>query len=102
MPEAHSHIRSHPSTNYPVWLCSYRPLWIIAIIDLLVLGIIVFALTVSRQRDFEKIAATLENVSNSMGCTLFQGYLFSKPLAVQDFERYVDAAAKAASTVQQA
>jgi len=66
MPEAHSHIRSHPSTNYPVWLCSYRPLWIIAIIDLLVLGIIVFALTVSRQRDFEKIAATLENVSNSM------------------------------------
>ncbi len=24
-----------------------------------------------------------------MGCTLFQGYLFSVPLAVKDFERYL-------------
>ena len=37
----------------------------------------------------------------NMGCTLFQGYLFSKPLAISDFERYIATFAAIASDEQQ-
>ena len=38
----------------------------------------------------------------NMGCTLFQGYLFSVPLSVQDFEKYMANMTNAADTEQQA
>ena len=41
-------------------------MWVIALIDLLVLGIILFALSVSRERDFETAVNALESVSRSM------------------------------------
>ncbi len=66
MSEAHPSFRPQTSINGPSWLQSYTPLWVIALIDLLVLGIILFALSASRQRDFETAANTLENVSRSI------------------------------------
>ena len=66
MPEAHPHSRPRPSFNFPLWIQSSKPLWAIALIDLLVLGIIFFALMESRQRDLDTAANTLENVSNSI------------------------------------
>ena len=66
MPEAHTHSRSHPSINFSLWIQTSKPLWVIALIDLLVLGIIIFALLENRQRDFETAASTLESVSRSM------------------------------------
>ncbi len=65
MSEAHPSFRLQTS-KFPSWLQSYKPLWVIALIDLLVLGIILFALSASRQRDFETAANTLENVSRSI------------------------------------
>ncbi len=65
MSEAHPSFRLQTS-KFPSWLQSYNPLWVIALIDLLVLGIILFALSASRQRDFETAANTLENVSRSI------------------------------------
>ena len=38
----------------------------------------------------------------NMGCTLFQGYLFSVPLGVSDFEKYIANGAAADSDEQQA
>lgn len=66
MPEAHPHSRPRPSFNFPLWIQSSKPLWVIALIDLLVLGIIFFALMESRQRDLDAAASTLESVSSSM------------------------------------
>ena len=66
MPEAHTRLFPQASIKFPSWLQSYKPLWVIALIDLLVLGIIFFALSVSRERDFETATSTLENVSHSI------------------------------------
>lgn len=66
MPEAQPHIRLQPPINFPSWVQSYKPLWVIALIDLFVLGIIFFALAESRHRDFETAINTLESVSRSM------------------------------------
>lgn len=45
---------------------SYRPLWVVAVVDLFVVGIIVLALAASWQRDYDKAAATLQSISHSM------------------------------------
>lgn len=47
-------------------LHSYKHLWVIAIINLLVLGIVAFALVASRQREYAKAVSTLEGVSQSI------------------------------------
>lgn len=47
-------------------LHSYKHLWVIAIINLLVLGIVAFALMGSRQREYAKAVSTLESVSRSI------------------------------------
>ena len=66
MSEAHPPSRPHPSINFSLWVQSFKPVWVIALIDLFVLGIIFFTLMDSRQRDFETAASTLESVSRSM------------------------------------
>ena len=66
MPEAHPPNRARPSISLSLWIQSFRPVWVIALIDLFVLGIIFFTLMESRQRDFETTASTLESVSRSM------------------------------------
>ena len=47
-------------------LRSHKQLWVIAAINLLVLGIIFFALADSRQREYARAVSTLESVSRSM------------------------------------
>lgn len=66
MSEAQSDSRPRPSFKFLLLIQTSRPIWAIALINLLVLGIIIFALMESRQRDFETATSTLESVSRSM------------------------------------
>ena len=66
MAESQPLIHPQPPISFPSWLQSYKPLWVIALLDLLVLGIIFFVLMENRQRDLDSAASTLESVSRSM------------------------------------
>ena len=66
MAESQPFIHPQPPISFPSWLQSYKVLWVIALLDLLVLGIIFFVLMENRQRDLDSAASTLESVSRSM------------------------------------
>ena len=90
MPEAQPYLRSQTPATPSSWLHTYKPLWIIAVIDLLVLGILVVALTASRERDVEKISSTLESVSHSMNDILswrFERIQFALLSTIDEIER---------------
>ncbi|MFT3958252.1 MAG: PDC sensor domain-containing protein [Desulfovibrio sp.] len=66
MSDAQPCLRPVAKCSKSSWLRTHKQLWGIAIINLLVLGIIFFALTGSRQREYAKAASTLESVSRFM------------------------------------
>ena len=66
MTDSQPNLRSESERSKSSRLHSHKQLWVIATINFLVLGIIIFALVGSRQQELDKAANTLESVSRSI------------------------------------